>query len=129
MSFLKAEWRRLAIANYEIDPKLLETYLPYKTELDLWNGKTYVSLVGFMFKNTKVLGLKIPFHVNFEEVNLRFYVKRYEDGIWKRGVVFVKEIVPKHAVTIVANTIYNEHYQTLKMRHSRTENETSKSFQ
>jgi len=128
MSFLTAEWNDLAIFNYEIDPKILDNYVPKGTELDLWNGKCYISLIGFMFENVKVLGIKVPFHVNFEEVNLRFYVKRYEDGIWKRGVVFVKEIVPKHAITIVANTLYNEHYQTLKMRHSRTKNETSRSF-
>jgi uncharacterized protein YqjF (DUF2071 family) len=128
MSFLTAEWNDLAIFNYEINPKILKNHVPKGTELDLFNGKCYISLIGFMFENVKVLGIKIPFHVNFEEVNLRFYVKRYENGIWKRGVVFVKEIVPKHAITIVANTLYNEHYQTLKMRHSRTENETSKSF-
>jgi uncharacterized protein YqjF (DUF2071 family) len=129
MSFLTAEWNDLAMFNYEIDPKILKNYVPKGTELDLWNGKCYISLIGFMFENVRVLGMKVPFHINFEEVNLRFYVKRFEDGIWKRGVVFVKEIVPKHAVTIIANTFYNEHYQTLKMRHARTENETSKSFQ
>ena len=128
MSFLTAEWNDLAMINYEIEPKILEKHIPKGTELDLWNGKCYISLIGFMFENVKVLGLKIPFYVNFEEVNLRFYVKRLEDGIWKRGVVFVKEIVPKHAITIVANTLYNEHYETLKMKHSRTENDTSKSF-
>ena len=128
MSFLTAEWNDLAMINYEIEPKILEKHIPKGTELDLWNGKCYISLIGFMFENVKVLGIKIPFHVNFEEVNLRFYVKRLEDGIWKRGVVFVKEIVPKHAITIVANTLYNEHYETLKMKHSRTENDTSKSF-
>ena len=129
MSFLTAEWNDLALINYEINPKLLENYVPIGTELDLWNEKCYISLIGFMFENVKVLGVKVPFHINFEEVNLRFYVKRFENGNWKRGVVFVKEIVPKHAITIVANTLYNEHYQTLKMRHSRTENEISKSFQ
>ena len=129
MSFLTAEWNDLSMFNYEINPKILKSYVPKGTELDLWNGKCYISLIGFMFENVKVLGIKVPFHVNFEEVNLRFYVKRFENGIWKRGVVFVKEIVPKHAITIVANTLYNEHYQTLKMRHSRTQNETSKSFQ
>lgn len=128
MSFLTAEWNDLAMFNYEINPKILKNHVPKGTELDLFNGKCYISLIGFMFENVKVIGIKIPFHVNFEEVNLRFYVKRYENGIWKRGVVFIKEIVPKHAITIVANTLYNEHYQTLKMRHSRTENETSKSF-
>lgn len=128
MSFLTAEWNDLALINYEINPEILENYVPKGTELDLWNSKCYISLIGFMFENVKVLGIKIPFHVNFEEVNLRFYVKRYEDGIWKRGVVFIKEIVPKHAITIVANTLYNEHYQTLKMRNSKTADETIKIF-
>ena len=129
MSFLTAEWNDLAIINYEIDPQILQKYVPLGTELDLWNNKCYVSLIGFMFENVKVLGLKIPFHLNFEEVNLRFYVKRFDNGTWKRGTVFIKEIVPKPAVTLVANTLYKEHYQTLKMKHSRTTNEHSKSFQ
>ena len=117
MSFLKAEWRKLVLVNYAVDPALLKKYLPYKTELDLWNNTCYVSLVGFLFVNTKMLGLKIPFHINFEEVNLRFYVKHQDKGEWKRGVVFIKEIVPKAAITIVANTLYGEHYQTLAMKH------------
>lgn len=127
-SFLTAEWNDLAIINYEISPDILDDYVPIGTELDLWNGKCYISLIGFMFEKVSILGFKIPFYTNFEEVNLRFYVKRFEDGIWKRGVVFIKEIVPKHAITVVANTLYKEHYQTLKMNHQRTENENSKSF-
>ena len=128
MSFLTAEWNDLALINYEIDPKFLQNYVPKGTELDLWNGKCYLSLIGFMFENVKVMGLKIPYHVNFEEVNLRFYVKRLENDIWKRGTVFIKEIVPKHAVTLVANALYKEHYQTLKMRHSRTATNHTKLF-
>jgi len=117
-TFLKAEWRKLAMANYAVDPAVLRPYLPYKTELDLWQGTCYVSLVGFMFLETEVKGFKIPFHVNFEEVNLRFYV-RYRDGNeWKRGVVFIKEIVPKAAITWVANTIYKENYETMPMSHT-----------
>lgn len=119
-SFMKAEWNDLLFINYEINPKFLEKYVPKGTELDLFNDKCYISLIGFMFEDVKILGIKIPYHVNFEEVNLRFYVKRFEAGVWKRGVVFVKEIVPKHAITFVANTLYNEQYQTLPMRHERT---------
>lgn len=122
MSFLTAEWNNLAIINYEIDAKLLEKHLPTGTEIDFWNNKCYVSLVGFMFENTRLLGVKVPFHVNFEEVNLRFYVKRFEDNQWKRGVVFIKEIVPKPTLAFIANTFYKEHYQTLPMKHSVTEN-------
>jgi hypothetical protein len=117
MSFLNAEWRKLAFANYEVNPIVLEKYVPYGTELDFWEGKCYVSLVGFMFMNTKLLGIRIPFHTNFEEVNLRFYVKRLENGVWKRGVVFISEIVPKPALTWVARIVYKEHYETLPMRH------------
>ncbi|MFC3158591.1 hypothetical protein SAMN05443633_11748 [Chryseobacterium arachidis] len=116
MKFLKAEWRKLAIINYEINPKILEKYLPKGTELDFYQGKCYVSLVGFMFLNTKLLGLSIPFHRNFEEVNLRFYVKKKEGDEWKRGVVFIKEIVPKPSLSFVANSVYKEHYKTMPMK-------------
>lgn len=117
-TFLQAEWRKLVMANYAVDPPILEKYLPYQTEIDLWNNTCYISLVGFMFRNTRVKGWKIPFHIHFEEVNLRFYV-RYRDGNdWKRGVVFIREIVPKPALTWVANTIYKENYETMPMRHS-----------
>ena len=129
MSFLTAEWNDLVLINYEIDPKILEKFVPIGTELDFFNDKCYVSLIGFMFENVKVLGIKVPFHTDFEEVNLRFYVRRFENGSWKRGAVFIKEIVPKHAITIVANTLYKEHYETMKMRHARTADAVSKTFQ
>ena len=130
MKFLTAEWRKLAIINYEIDPKILKPYLPKGTELDFYKEKCLVSLVGFMFINTKLLGISVPFHRNFEEVNLRFYVKKLENGIWKRGVVFIKEIVPKKALSVIANTFYNENYCTLPMAHSiiESDNELSVSY-
>lgn len=117
MSFLTAEWNNLVMINYTVNPKLLEKYVPIGTELDFFEGKCFISSIGFMFENVKLLGLKIPFHTNFEEVNLRFYVKRFENGIWKRGAVFISEIVPKRAISMVANILYNEHYSTLRMKH------------
>ena len=93
MSFLKAEWRKLAFANYEIPPSVLSKYVPPGTELDLWDGKCFVSLIGFMFLNTKIFGVKIPFHAAVEEVNLRFYVKRFENNTWKRGAVMDTESI------------------------------------
>lgn len=109
--------------NYAVDEKLLRPYLPRYTEIDWWENTCYVSLVGFMFLNTRIKGIRIPFHANFEEVNLRFYV-RYKSGEeWKRGVVFIKEIVPRPALTFVANTIYQENYETMPMRHQWTAND------
>jgi len=118
--FLTAEWRKLAIANYIIDPQILQPFIPYKTELDLSNGNCYVSLVGFRFINTKLRGFAIPYHRHFEEVNLRFYVRYKDSDGWKRGVTFIKEIVPKRALTFIANTVYKEKYITLPMKHSWT---------
>ena len=128
MSFLTAEWNNLAMINYVIDPKILEKYVPPGTELDFFEGKCYVSFIGFLFEKVKVLGLKIPFHTDFEEVNLRFYVRRFENGAWKRGAVFISEIVPKFAISFVANTFYNEHYETLAMKHFLKVHEYSREF-
>jgi uncharacterized protein len=115
--FLTAEWRSLLMLNYEVDPALLSSFLPAGTQLDFWNGRAFISLVGFLFLKTKVLGVPIPFHRNFEEVNLRFYVKRTVENEIRRGVVFVKEIVPRWAIAFVARTLYGENYLSLPMAH------------
>lgn len=115
--FLIAKWENLLMLNYEVDPDVLLKHIPPGTELDLYEGKALVSMVGFMFADTKVLGIKWPFHINFEEVNLRFYVKRFDGKVWKRGAVFVSEIVPKPAIALIANSLYNEHYRAMPMRH------------
>lgn len=116
--FLKANWENIIMANYEIDPKILIPFLPKGVELDLFNGKCYISLVGFMFKNTKLFNIPIPFFGNFEEINLRFYVKRTEEnGITKRGVVFINETIPYPILAWVANKLYNEHYTVVPTKH------------
>ena len=115
--FLTAEWRDLVMLNYEVPPGILKSRVPAGTELDVWQGRTLVSLVGFRFLNTRVLGIPVPFHRDFEEVNLRFYVRHRSGQEWRRGVVFVKEIVPKWAIAWVARTLYNENYVSLPMRH------------
>jgi len=115
--FLTAEWRHLAMLNYEVDAARLAGLVPRGTELDSWNGRSYMSVVGFLFLDTRVLGVPIPFHRNFEEVNLRFYVRRRAEDGWRRGVVFVKEIVPRAAIACVACSLYDEKYVALPMRH------------
>lgn len=117
MSFLTAEWRKLILVNYVVDPDVLTPFIPKGTAVDLFAEKCFVSLVGFMFLDTRVMGMKIPYHINFEEVNLRFYVRPDYDKN-KRGVAFIKEIVPRVALSTVANLLYREHYQALPMRHN-----------
>jgi uncharacterized protein len=112
-TFLTAEWKNLLMLNYAIDPALLQEFVPAGTELDRFAGKTYASLIGFEFNMTRILGHAIPFHQSFEEVNLRFYVRRGE----RRGVVFIRELVPKFAVAAIARLAYGERYSAVPMSH------------
>lgn len=109
------------MVNYAVDPAALERYLPRGVEIDLFEGRTFVSLVGFLFLDTRLLGVPVPFHRHFEEFNLRFYVRRKVDGETRRGVVFVQEIVPKSAIAWTARTFYNERYVAMPMRHEISE--------
>ena len=108
--FLAAEWRRLVMLNFPIEPKELQKHTPRGTEIDVWDGTTYISLVGFSFLKTRVMGLAVPFHRDFEEINLRFYVRSLGPEGWRRGVVFVREVVPRQAIAFVARWLYNENY-------------------
>lgn len=115
--FLTARWSHLAMINYEVDPAVVHPLAPEGTELDTFDGRTYASVVGFMFLDTRIRGWVVPFHRNFEEVNLRIYVRRKAENGWRRGVVFVKEIVPRVAIAWVARALYGENYIALPMSH------------
>jgi len=112
-TFLTAEWKNLLMLNYAVDPAILAPFVPSGTELDTFEGKTYISLIGFEFNRTRLLGFRVPFHQSFEEVNVRFYVRRGE----KRGVVFIRELVPRRAVAAIARWAFNEKYLRVPMSH------------
>lgn len=111
--FLTAEWRNILMLNYAVDRSLLERFVPSGTELDFFEGQTYMSLIGFEFNRSRVLGFPVPFHQQFIEVNLRFYVKRSS----RKGVVFIRELVPKRAVATVARFAFGENYSCVPMSH------------
>jgi uncharacterized protein YqjF (DUF2071 family) len=111
--FMTAEWRWLVMANYAVDPSLLEPLVPRGTQLDSFDGSVYLSLIGFLFNRSRIYGIPIPLHQSFEEVNLRFYVRRGE----KRGVVFLRELVPRWWVATIARLGYNEKYLSVPMSH------------
>ncbi len=116
--FLTARWESLLLLNYDCPPELLEPLVPAGTTLDRWQGRTLVSLVGFRFADTRVRGIPIPYHRTFEEVNLRFYVRRSApDGNVRRAVVFIRELVPRWAIATVARLVYNEPYLAVPMEH------------
>jgi hypothetical protein len=117
------------MANYAVNPDVLIPYLPNGVELDFYKDQTYVSLVGFMFKETSLFNIPIPFLGTFEEINLRFYVKRVEGDTVKRGVVFINETVPYKPVAWLANKLYKEHYIAIPTRNLIVSSETAKNIQ
>jgi len=127
-TFLSARWENLIMANYEVNPDVLKPYLPHGVELDFYNNKSYVSLVGFMFKKTSLFNIPIPFLGTFEEINLRFYVKRVEGATIKTGVVFINETVPYKPVAWLANRLYKEHYIAIPTRNSLVMNKDNKTI-
>ncbi len=128
-TFLSARWENLIMANYAIDPAILKKYLPKGVELDFYNNEAYVSLVGFLFKKTSLFNIPIPFLGTFEEINLRFYVKRVEGDTIKRGVVFINETVPYQPVAWLANKLYKEHYITIPTKSVIANTEFNKKIQ
>jgi uncharacterized protein len=118
---MTARWEYLLMLNYAVPAEILKPYIPPHVELDVWQGKAVVSMVGFKFNDTKVFGFRWPLHTHFEEVNLRLYVKHWNGEEWKRGVAFVSEIVPRPMIAYIANTLYNEHYHAMPTRHKLVE--------
>jgi uncharacterized protein len=115
--FLTADWRWLAMLNYRVSPELVAPLVPAGTEVDLWAGDTFISVLGFRFTNVRIMGMPIPFHTDFDEVNLRFYAVRKIGAEKRQGVVFVKEVVPRSAVALLARGMYNEPYSVMAMKH------------
>lgn len=124
-TFLTGEWRDLAMLNYTVDPALLQPFVPRGTELDTFDARTFVSLVGFQFMNTRVLGVPVPGHRTFEEVNLRIYVRRQLHDEVRRAVTFIRELVPRPLIAAVARLTYNEPYGSARMRHAITRSDDS----
>jgi len=103
--------------NYVVDTRLLAPLVPPGTEIDFENGETFLSVVGFLFLDTRLRGFPIPLHRDFEEVNLRFYVRKKSADTWRRGVVFIRELVPRRAIALIARACYGENYLALSMKH------------
>ncbi|PCJ93196.1 MAG: hypothetical protein COA50_14260 [Flavobacteriaceae bacterium] len=116
--FMTGNWEDLIISTFEIDKNILEKYLPYDTELDLYHGKALLSTVAFTFSKVSFYGIKVPFHQQFGQLNFRIYVKSKIDG--EKGVVFLKEFAPKPLIAFVASTFYNEPYQYKKIRSTKS---------
>lgn len=118
--FLTAHWEHLIMANYCVDPMVLQSAIPAGTELDFFQGQALCSVVGFLFRDTRIHGLSIPGYRDFEEVNLRFYVRKQTPEGWRRGVVFIRELVGKRAIATVARWLYREPYLCVPIAHSLT---------
>jgi uncharacterized protein YqjF (DUF2071 family) len=116
-ALLTANWTNLLTATFEADKKLLQPFIPAHTELNDWNGKYLMSLVGFLFSKPYIYSIPSPFYRRFEEVNLRFYVRHKSKSGWRKGVVFIKEIAPSRMIGRVAKWLYHENFICLPVKY------------
>jgi uncharacterized protein len=116
MPFLTAEWRDLLLLNFTVEPEALAPWVPRGVELADHNGTTLLSVVGFRFAKSRLLGIPVPFHRDFQQIDLRFYVNRKLGGTWRQGVVSIKELVPKWSIAWVARTTFGDRFETYHMR-------------
>jgi uncharacterized protein YqjF (DUF2071 family) len=111
------EWQHLLTATWAVHPSLLSPMVPARTTLDLWNGDALLSLVGMRSLNAQVAGVPVPLHQDFDQITLRFYVRREVAGETRRGVVLIKQIVPSASMTLLARVLYNENFVNAPTRH------------
>jgi uncharacterized protein len=116
-TLLTAHWTNLVTATFETDKHFLQKYLPAKTELNDWNARYFMSIVAFLFEKPRLLGIPSPFYNSFEEINLRFYVRRKLNNEWRKGVVFIKEIAPYYIPAQTAKWLYRENFISVPMKH------------
>ena len=100
----------MVLATFPVEPGALDRFVPPGVSLDLWEGQALASVVGLRFHDTRLLGCPVPLHRHFPELNLRFYVRRATPDGTRHGVVFLREIVPRRAVAVLARALYNENY-------------------
>ncbi|MCH2228253.1 MAG: DUF2071 domain-containing protein [Candidatus Caenarcaniphilales bacterium] len=73
---MQQTWSNLIFIHQEVDPQTLMKIIPSPLELDLMDGKAYISFVPFKMKDIKVLNLPLlPYFSSILEFNLRTYVK------------------------------------------------------
>ena len=111
--FLIAQWVNLILMSWQVEPARLFPYLPGGTTLDLFDNTAYLTMIAFEFRQTSIRGIRVPGHVNFPELNLRFYARARGN----RGVVFIREFVPRPLIAWVARTVYHEPYDYCRLRH------------
>lgn len=114
---LKTRWEDLVMVNYEVDREWAEKFVPAECELELFDGRALVSVVAFRFHKTRLCGIPAPLYRDFAEINLRIYVKRKVaiDGDYRRGVVFIKELIPHRLPALIANVIFKENFGVIPL--------------
>ena len=115
-ALLAGEWRDLALLNWFVDPAILRPRVPAGAELDTWEGRGVLSLVGLRFLHLRLLGLPVPGMQAFTQVNVRFYVRRRVGEEIRHGVCFVLAMVPRRLLTLGARLAMHEPFETFPTR-------------
>lgn len=112
-------WTDLTFLHWPVDPDTVAHLFPPGTRPDVFlHGLTYVALVPFLLRHTRVGGaLPLPYFGTFAETNVRLYSV---DDAGRHGVVFPSLETQRLAVVPVTRIGFGVPYSWARMRVARS---------
>jgi len=66
------EWHNVLLFHQAVDAALIRAFLPYPLKPDLFEGKAYISIIGFGVSDFRIsMTGPVPFITDFNELNVR----------------------------------------------------------
>lgn len=96
-------WGDAVFVHWQVDPALVEPWMPPGARVDTRDGVTYVGLIGFCMREAGFgRDHPVPFFGDFVEINVRLYST---DDQGRRGVVFASLDAERAAVVGLAGLL------------------------
>jgi uncharacterized protein len=109
---MKQTWYDLLFAHWEIEPELLQPFIPSGLQLDTYQGKAWIAVVPFRMSGIRLKYMpSIPYTSNFPEINVRTYVT-YQG---KPGVYFFSLDASNYLAVKVAKSFFHLPYYHSKI--------------
>ena len=115
------EWNNALFLHWEVELKELEKFVPKELEIDLFEGKPWISVVAFTMEKIRPKNLpSFPPVSYFDEINIRTYIKSNN----KTGVYFLSIEGGKKLACIVAKKMSQLPYRYSKIKRTKNKFES-----
>ncbi|MDX2376963.1 DUF2071 domain-containing protein [Microbacterium sp. LRZ72] len=107
-AIIRQQWGEVSFLHWRVEPARVAPMLPPGTRPDVFDGSSWVGLIGFMLSGHRFLPLPpVPVLGTFAEINVRLYSIDDND---ERGVVFLSLDADRLLPVLAANALYGLPY-------------------